>query len=65
MFYKRMIIGVFWDNYKLKNLNTINEKLSKGYEVERVDEMPCSNTRSDAPVLIYVLKKEESDICKE
>lgn len=65
MTYKRMIIGVFWDNYKLKNLNTINEKLSNGYEVERVDALPTSNTRSDSPTLIYVLKKEESDICKE
>lgn len=65
MVYERMIIGVFWDNYKLKNLSTINEKLSKGYEVERVDALPVSNTRTDSPALIYVLKKEEINMCKE
>lgn len=57
---ERTIIGVFWDNYKLKNLRAIDEKLSSGYEVERVDALPVSNTRSDSPTLIYVLKKEEA-----
>lgn len=65
MVYERMIIGVFWDNYKLKNISTINEKLSKGYEVERVDALPVSNTHTDVPTLIYVLKREEINICKE
>ena len=42
------------------NLRIIDEKLSSGYEVERVDALPVSNTRSDSPTLIYVLKKEEA-----
>ena len=45
----------------LKNLNTINEKLYNGYEVERVDMLPSSDVRSDSPALIYVLKKEETN----
>lgn len=61
MAFKRVIIGVFWDAYKLKNLNTINEKLYNGYEVERVDMLPSSDVRSDSPALIYVLKKEETN----
>lgn len=50
------------------NLRAINEKLSSGYEVERVDALPVSNIRSDSPTLIYVLKKEthnESTISKQ
>lgn len=52
---ERMIIGVFWDNYQLKNINTINKKLSAGYEIERVDEL-----RTPSSTLIYVLKKEKN-----
>lgn len=60
--YERIAIPIYWDNSNanvtrihLENLEQLNEQyLSKGWEIERVDELH-DNLRN---VLMYILRKE-------
>lgn len=58
---ERIAIPLYWDtsgyaNIVIKNWQQLNEEyLSKGWEVERVDELHA-NSR---PALIYILRKEK------
>ena len=59
--YERVAIPIYWDSNTLsgifvKNWKQLNDQyLSKGWEVERVDELH-SNTH---PLLMYILRKEK------
>lgn len=61
--YERMLVPIFWTNNAygydgavLKNLNLINDDyLSKGWEVERVDEL----NDAEGIALMYILRKEK------
>ncbi len=61
--YERKLVPMFWDNqdcgYRestLKNLDYINDNyLSKGWEVERVDELHDT----EGTTLMYILRKEK------
>ena len=61
--YERTLVPIFWTNNTygydgavLKNLNLINDDyLSKGWEVERVDELHDA----EGIALMYILRKEK------
>ena len=59
--FERTSVPVFWTtrNYgitTLKNWENLNERyLSKGWEIERVDELHDN----DRPVLMYILRKKK------
>lgn len=57
--YEYKSIPIFWFfNYGekiIKNYNNLNDLLSKGWEVERVDEL-----HDDHNVLMYILKREKN-----
>lgn len=61
--YERTLVPMFWNNsdygYResiLKNLDYINDDyLSKGWEVERVDELHDK----EGTTLMYILRKEK------
>lgn len=61
--YERIAIPIYWDNSNtnvtsihLENWEQLNEQyLSKGWEIERVDELH-SDLRN---VLMYILRKEK------
>lgn len=63
--YERKLVPMFWDNqdygYRestLKNLDYINDNyLSKGWEVERVDELHDK----EGTTLMYILRKENDE----
>ena len=59
--YERIAVPLYWDSNTLtgifvKNWKQLNEQyLSKGWEVERVDELHDN----EHPMLMYVLRKEK------
>lgn len=59
--YERIAIPLYWYSNTLsgifiKNRKQLNEQyLSKGWEIERVDELHDN----DRPVLMYILRKEK------
>lgn len=59
--YERIAVPLYWDSNTLtgifvKNWKQLNEQyLSKGWEVERVDELH-DNAH---PILMYILRKEK------
>lgn len=61
--YERTLVPMFWDNQNygygestLKNLDYINcNYLSKGWEVERVDELHDK----EGTTLMYILRKDD------
>lgn len=61
--YERTLVPMFWSNNEyrddesiLKNLNLINDDyLSKGWEIERVDELHDVG----GTTLMYILRKEK------
>lgn len=61
--YERMAIPLYWDSNTLsgifvKNWKQLNEQyLSKGWEIERVDELHDNSH----PMLMYVLRKEKDE----
>ncbi len=61
--YERKAIPIYWDSNTLsgvyvKNWKQLNDQyLSKGWEVERVDELHDDNH----PVLMYILRKEKNE----
>lgn len=63
--YRRIVIPIYWDNSNanvtrihLENLEQLNEQyLSKGWEIERVDEFH-GDFRN---VLMYILRKEKDE----
>lgn len=63
--YERIAIPIYWDNsdtnvtsIHLENWEQLNEQhLSKGWEIERVDELH-DNLRN---VLMYILRKEKDE----
>ena len=58
--YVRKAVPIFWTvNYserKIINYDDLNTCLSKGWEVERVDEL-----HDDVNVLMYILKREKNN----
>lgn len=59
--YEHVVVPIYWDtkNYTtyLRNWKQLNEeRLSKGWEVERVDELHDDKH----PVLMYILRKEQN-----
>jgi len=55
--YVRESIPVYWCNGTIKNIDILDNRLSNGWEVERVDQL---RDRFN-PVLMYIVGKEKNN----
>lgn len=53
----RESIPIYWYNSIIKNVDILDDRLSKGWEIERVDQLRNKYN----PVLIYIVKKEKNN----
>lgn len=50
-------IPVYWCNGIIKNIDILDDRLSKGWKIERVDQLRDRYN----PVLMYIVEKEKNN----